>query len=101
VAEAPHFYVSRKDVHLLLAEIADQPQAVLYTPLLQALLAAETALEITRTGDGRDTETTELPLVYTYALHFRRWLQDAALRARVAGLEERARALDRIRGPGQ
>jgi hypothetical protein len=90
--------VSREDVNLILAELADQPQAVLYAPLLEALLSAAASLDTdaSRLDTGHE-QTTKLPLAQEHAPRFRRWLQDAALRARVAGHEEKARALVRIR----
>jgi len=100
VAETARFAVSRKDVSLLLAEIADQPRAVLYAPLVGALLAAAAALDTDAASrlDTGHAQTTELPLAGEHAPRFRRWLQDAALRAHVAGLGETARTFARIRG---
>jgi hypothetical protein len=95
---APRFSVTRLDVNLILAELADQPQAVLYGPLVEALLAAAATLEThaSRLDTGHRQET-ELPLGGEHAPRFRRWLEDAAMRARVLGHDEKARALGRIR----
>ena len=95
------FHVTRQDVNLILAELADQPQAVLYAPLLEALLAAAVTLETHASRlDTGHAQTAELPLAKAHAPRFGRWLQDAALRAHVAGLEETARAFARIRRSG-
>jgi hypothetical protein len=93
------FNVTRKDVDFILTELADQPQAVLYAPLLEALLAAAAALD-TRASrlDTGHSQTTDLPLPEEHASRFDRWLQDAALRARVAGDAAKAQTIARIRG---
>jgi hypothetical protein len=76
------FHVTRKDVDLILAELANHPQTVLYAPLMQALLAAAAELETHASRlDTGHPQTTELPLPQEHASLFRSWLRDAAIRA--------------------
>jgi hypothetical protein len=73
-------------------------QSVLYTPLREALRAAAATLDGLASGPPiSHSQTTELPLAQKHVSRFRRWLNDAALRARVAGDVEKAEAFDRIR----
>jgi hypothetical protein len=103
VPERPdRFHVARKDVDLILAELTEYPQTVLYAPLMQALLAA--AAELDTHASRLDTghpQTTELPLAIKHAPLFRSWLRDAAIRARLTGHGEKARRLARLGASGQ
>jgi hypothetical protein len=92
----PH--VTRKDIDLIARELATDRQSVLYTPLREALLAAAATLDGLASGPPiSHSQTTELPLAQKHVSRFRRWLNDAALRAQVAGDVEKAEAFDRIR----
>jgi hypothetical protein len=101
--EASRFQVTRKDVNLILAELADNSHPLLYAPLLEALLAAAAALntDASQHNTGHP-QTTVLPLTEKNVPLFRRWVHDAAIRARACAArdEVRAQAFDRIRCSG-
>jgi hypothetical protein len=103
MGETSRFQVTRTDVNLILAELAEKPQPLLYAPLMEALLAGAAALDsdASQPNTGHQ-QTTVLPLTGEYAPFFRRWLQAAAIRARACAArdEVRAQAFDGIRCSG-
>jgi hypothetical protein len=89
VAEIARFYVTRKDVDLVLAELRNQrPTDVHYAALLAALLdaAARLATDASRLDTGHE-QMTDLPppLPEEHAQPFREWLQCTVMRWSSAG----------------
>jgi hypothetical protein len=76
VFKAVSFKVTWTDVNLILAELRDDPPDALNAPLLSALLAASTRLDLdaARLVGGRYEQTTDLRLPEKHAQPFREWL---------------------------
>jgi hypothetical protein len=73
VSETSRFQVTRKDVNLILAELADNPQPLLHAPLLEALLAAAAAIDSDSSPHNTGhPQTTALPLTEKNVPLFRR-----------------------------
>jgi hypothetical protein len=94
------FSVTRKDVNLILAELADHhPADALYAALLTALLDAAARLDTdaSRLDTGRE-QTTDLRLLEEHAQLFREWLERAVMRGSSAGDHAKAQAFARLHG---
>jgi hypothetical protein len=95
-----NFVVSRSDVNLMLAELRDHhPEALsaLWTPLLEALVAASAALDTDASRlDTGHRQTTGLHVPAEHVELFQQWLEQSALRA-VTTDPAKAQAFVRIR----
>jgi hypothetical protein len=93
------FAVSRRDVSMMLAELTHNHPAVLYAPLMDALLAAAADLDTNASGlDAGRTQTIDLVLADELMEVFREWLDRAARREGTSGDAAKAQAFARIRG---
>jgi hypothetical protein len=100
VVEIARFYVTRKDVDLVLAGLRNQrPTDVHYAALLAALLdaAARLATDASRLDTGHE-QMTDLLLPEEHAQPFREWLQCTVMRWSSAGDHVKAQAFARLHG---
>jgi hypothetical protein len=100
VFKAVSFKVTWTDVNLILAELRDDLPDALNAPLLSALLAASTRLDLdaARLVGGRYEQTTDLRLPEKHAQPFREWLDRATLRRSAIADHGKAQAFVRLRG---
>jgi hypothetical protein len=100
VFKAVSFKVTWADVNLILAELRDDPPDALNAPLLSALLAASTRLDLdaARLIGGSYEQTTDLQLPEKHAQPFREWLDRATFRRSAVGDHGKSEAFVRLRG---